>query len=447
MIFRRRIPSAAPMALLLAASVLAACQQSDAVLPGKREPVTAVLQSAAALAIAEQPNTAAPISLPAATANRDAAQGFGTPSARTAHPALSAAPALAWSVNIGQGDSRKQRITADPVVLGGLVYTLDADSTVSAVTTSGQLAWQRSLRPARDSEGDATGGGIAAEDGTIYVSLGYGELAALDASTGAVRWTQQLDATGSGRPTVFGGLVYLMVGDNTGWALETSNGRIAWQIGSGTDINNVLGAPAPALTEDLAIFAFGSGEIQAVFRRGGLRRWDASVLGERPGRALSKIDDVTGAPVVDGNVVYAGNQAGRMVALDAGSGTRIWTANDGAISAMYPVGGSVFALTDTNELVRLDAGDGTRIWGVRLPNFVNNRPRRIAEVYAHHGPVVAGGLVRVASSDAQLRSFNPTDGSLAAVTEIPGGGATTAPVVAGRTLYVVNRNGQLLAYR
>lgn len=447
MILRRRIPSAAPMALLLAVGVLAACQEREVVLPGKREPVSAVLQNAEALAIAEQPNISAPISLPAARANTNAAQGFGTPSARTAHPALSPRPALAWSVNIGQGDSRKQRITADPVVQGGLVFTLDADSTVSAVTTSGQLAWQRSLRPARDSEGDATGGGLAAEDGTLYVSLGYGELAALEASTGAVRWTQQLDASGSGRPTVFGDLVYLMVGDNTGWALDKTNGRIIWQIGSGTDINNVLGAAAPALTDDLAIFAFGSGEIQAVFRRGGLRRWDASVLGERPGRALSKIDDVTGPPVVDGNVVYAGNQSGRMVAVNTGTGNRIWTANDGAIGPMYPIGGSVFALTDTNELVRLDAADGTRVWAVRLPHFVKDRPRRIAEVYAHHGPVVAGGLVRVTSSDAQLRSFDPTDGSLAAITEIPGGGATTAPVVAGRTLYVVNRNGQLLAYR
>jgi len=309
------------------------------------------------------------------------------------------------------------------------------------------VAGERALRPARDSGGDATGGGRATEGGTLFVSLGYGELAALDVATGAVRWTQQLDATGSGRPTVFGDLVYLMVGDNAGWALDKSNGRIAWQVGTGGDITNVLGAPAPALTDDLAIFAFGSGELQAVFRRGGLRRWDAAVLGERPGRALSKIDDVTGAPVVDGTRVYAGNQAGRMIAVDAGSGNRIWTANDGAIGTMYPVGGSVFALTDANELVRLDAGDGTRIWGVRLPNFVKDRPRRIAEVYAHHGPVVAGGLVRVASSDAQLRSFNPQDGSLAAITEIPGGGASTAPVVAGRTLYMVSRNGQLLAFR
>ncbi|MEM8578622.1 MAG: PQQ-binding-like beta-propeller repeat protein [Pseudomonadota bacterium] len=436
------------LAALTATTLLSACQDRELILPGKREAVTSVLSDGAAIAAerAEPENVSAPISLPAPRNNADATHHIGTPAYRTAHPALSAAPQLAWAANIGAGDSRKQRITADPVVSGGLIYTLDADSQVSAVTTGGALAWQRTVRPARDNEGEATGGGLAVEGDTLYVSIGYGELAALDARSGAVRWTQQLDATGSGRPTVFGDLVYLMVGDETGWALEKDTGRIAWQIGSSADVNNVLGAPAPALTDDLAIFAFGTGELQAVFRRGGLRRWDASVLGERPGRALSKIDDVTGPPVVVGDVVYAGNQAGRMVAVNAGSGERIWTANDGAIGTMYPVGGSIFALTDQNALVRLDAGDGSRIWQTRLPNFVKDRPRRISAVFAHHGPVVAGGRVHVASSDGQLRSFDPRDGSLVAITEIPNG-ASTAPVVAGQTLYLVNRNGQLLAYR
>jgi outer membrane protein assembly factor BamB len=45
-----------------------------------------------------------------------------------------------------------------------------------------------------------------------------------------------------------------------------------------------------------------------------------------------------------------------------------------------------------------------------------------------------------------LRSYDPRDGSLVGSVEIPSG-ATTAPVVAGNTLYVVCRNGQLHAFR
>ena len=110
------------------------------------------------------------------------------------------------------------------------------------------------------------------------------------------------------------------------------------------------------------------------------------------------------------------------------------------------MGGSVFAISDLNELLRLDADTGARIWGVSLPNFVKQKPRRQSEVVPHHGPVVAGGRVIVASGDGVLRSFDPTDGTLIGTTEIPGG-ATTAPVVAGGVLYVVSRKGDLLAFR
>ena len=116
------------------------------------------------------------------------------------------------------------------------------------------------------------------------------------------------------------------------------------------------------------------------------------------------------------------------------------------IGPVWPAGDSVFALTDLNELVRLDAGDGRRIWGTPLPNFIKDRPRRQVRVYAHHGPIIAGGRVIVASSDGQLRSFDPRNGALVGSVEIPGG-ASTAPVVAGSTLYVVSKSGKLHAFR
>ena len=117
-----------------------------------------------------------------------------------------------------------------------------------------------------------------------------------------------------------------------------------------------------------------------------------------------------------------------------------------AAGPSWPAGDSVFAGTDRNELVRLSKEDGSRIWGVKLPNFVKDRPRRRAAIFAHFGPIVAGGRVILASSDGYLRSFDPTDGRLVYTTEIPSG-AATAPAFAGGTLYVVNARGQLLAYR
>jgi outer membrane protein assembly factor BamB len=186
--------------------------------------------------------------------------------------------------------------------------------------------------------------------------------------------------------------------------------------------------------------------VQAVFRQGGLSRWNATVVGKRPGRALSSISDVTSPPVASGDTLYVGNQSGRLAALSIGSGKPLWTARSGAITPVWPAGDSVFVVSDLNEVLRLDASDGSRIWATPLPNFIKDRPRRQAEVFAHHGPVVAGGRVIVTSGDGVMRSFDPVDGTLVGTVEIPGG-ATTAPVVAGGTLYVVSRKGELLAFR
>ena len=433
--------------MVLVAAVLAACAEEDLILPGKRENIRPdEVLAAANLVEQTEVEGSRPISLPAQSANSEWAQSHGTAAFRTAHPAFGSNPQLAWSNDIGEGDSRKLRITADPIVGGGRIYTLDANALVTATSPGGATVWTRDVRPERDSQGDATGGGMAYDNGTLYVSSGFGVITALDAATGTPRWEQRLEATGSGNPLVANGLVYLVAGDDTGWVINADSGRIAWRLNATPSVANVLGAPAPIIVDGLSVFAFGSGELIATFQTGGLRRWAASVAGQRLGRVTSRYSDVTGAPVAVGNTIYAGNHSGRIVAFDAANGARRWTAPEGALDPVWPAGDSIFAITDRNELMRLDAGSGLIIWRTQLPGFIQDRPKRRDEIVAHHGPVLAGGRVVIASNDGVLRFFSPQDGTLVGTAEVPGG-ATTAPVFAGGTLYVVSTRGQLVAFR
>ncbi|KZY46828.1 quinoprotein [Roseovarius sp. HI0049] len=429
--------------------LLAACEKKEVILTGERENIHAVLSEGnveTTLASNQAPAAAPPLSLPATRANADWTQSIASPATRTAHPALGATPRLIWSVDIGAGDGKRNRINADPVVAGGRVFTLDSEARVSAVSTSGQLLWTRDLTPPNDSGTDASGGGLAYGAGKVYVSSGFGLLTALDAATGAEVWQQDLRTTGTGSPTVYDGLVYLVSGDEVGWALDANNGRIKWQMTGTQDRNNVLGAPAPAVSSKYAIFAFGSGQVQGAFRKGGLRRWDAQVAGRRLGFGTGSVTDITTDPVIEGNTVYVGSHAGRTVALDIGNGERIWTAPDGPLNPVWPAGDSIFMVSDRNELLRLSARDGSRLWARKLPFFTNSKPKRQNEIYAHHGPIIAGGRLIIASNDGLMRFFNPQNGQSLGSVELPGG-ATTEPVVAGRTLYVVSTNGQLLAFR
>ena len=433
--------------LLLALGVLSACAERDVILPGERFD----LYGTPAAEAAGYANRSAPISLPAAQSNASWTQRAGGPSHVPGHPALGGALSLAFATDIGTGDGRRARITADPVVAGSTIYTMDANSTVSAVSNGGQVLWQADVRRGLDGARDASGGGLAYADGALYVVTGFGQLVVLDASSGGQRWAQDLDAMGTGAPTIAGDLVYVSSRDSRGWAIERSSGRIRWTLPGTPSPTGFGGGSAPAVSGGMAIFPFSSGEIVAAFAEGGRQRWSTPVVGRRDGLASAGVSEIAGDPVVIGDTVYAANVSGRIEALSLADGDLKWAANEGAVSPLWPAGGSLFFVNDIGQLVRLAASNGEVIWRQQLPAQPERRrglfggSRTFASI-GHYGPVLAGGRLIVVSSDGAMRQFSPENGSLLATSTLPNGAATN-PVVAGGTLYVVTKGGQLLAFR
>lgn len=448
---------------LALAALVAGCAERELLLPGTRQALRSAVISPAAsgepgtgaaetapVPVSQAVPAAGPkpvaIGLPAAQAKADWPQRGGNALHRAGHAALAATPAPLWRARVGQGNGRKHRISADPVVLGGRIFTLDSRALVTATGRDGGTAWQTDLTPASDRADDASGGGLAAGEGMVFATTGFGDLVALDATSGAVVWRQRFDSPVGGAPTVADGRVYVVARDASAWAVSARDGRVLWQIPGTPTISGVMGGAAPAVDARQVIFPFSSGQLIAVARDSGTGLWNTQLAGQRPGRAYAAFSDLTGDPVIADGTVYAGTAGGRLAAVDADTGLMRWSVPDGALGPVVVAGGAVFFVNDEDQLMRIDARTGAEVWRIDMPYFTKAKPKRRRDIIAHYGPVLAGGRLVVASGDGLLRFFDPVSGALTATVALADG-ATAAPVVAGGVLYVVDQGGTLEAFR
>lgn len=435
--------------------VLVGCAPKEVKLEGERFDVRSPL--AASLPNAENPNPTdltadfvnktLPVILPAPSADLTWSQRGGNVTHTGHHGVLSKAPALVWRASIGQGNSRNSKITAAPVVAEGVIFAIDADNRVSALNSqSGTLVWQASLAPQSDGGGSLSTGGLAYGSGKVFAGSAYGELLALDAKSGTVLWRQNIDAPIMGAPAVDGNTIYVVGRDSWAWAIDASSGKVKWQIAGAPAFTGMIGSAAPAVTDSAVIFPFVSGELAYALKVSGEVLWNVAVSGGRLGQAYATVGDITGDPVVVGDRLYVGNQSGRSMALDLSSGDEVWSAKTGAYGPMLVHGKAVFLVSDQGALMRLDRGTGERVWAEQLPNFKKPNAKKRQAVYAHFGPVLAGGRLVVASSDGYLRSFDPASGTTLSSIKLPAG-AAALPALAGDMLYILTTAGEVLAFR
>lgn len=433
----------------LAALSLAACGQQEFILPGEREPVRPDETAFALLAEPETDGEAVEAGVPSLTlppevsvATWEKLNGSGTH--LSPHAALGQTLTRVWSRSIGAGSGRRQRMTSGPVASETAVFAIDAAAQVSAVSREGEILWQTEIAPEGERASEGFGGGLALGGATLFVASGFGETLALDTATGAILWRSALEAPSRVAPAVGDEIVVAIGANDVAFGFDRLTGETIWRLeGFGTGPGLIAGG-SPALRGPLVILPFQTGGVTAALVDSGRTVWTASIAGGRRGLVRAQINDISGDPVIDNDIVYAANQAGRMVSLDRRSGERNWTLQEGAYGPALPVGGSLFVVSDGAELVRIDAETGARIWTEALPEWRN--PERRRNAIPHFGPLLAGGRLLVLSGDGVARSFDPVTGQALNAVALPGP-AAAPPAIAGGLLFVVTEDGRLHAYQ
>jgi len=384
------------------------------------------------------------IELPAAAVNPSWPQAGGDVSHAMGHPAASGTLAEAWTADLGQGASYREKLTAHPVVADGRVFTMDSDAVVSAFDArSGSQLWQSETR-AKHNRSTNVGGGVALDGGTLYVATGRGEALAYDAATGKQRWRGSVGSAARAAPTVADGRLYIPTIDDQMVALATTDGRRLWAYQATVADTSLLGLPSPAYADGLLVAGFGSGELVCLRASGGSVAWADSLAATRGRNSLIDLSAIHGMPVIEGGQVFATGLGGLTLALDLRTGRRLWERDIGSAETPWLAGDWLFLLSLDNQLVALNRTDGGLAWTKPLPRFKNVEKQTGPIRWV--GPTLAGDRLVLASSEGVAVSASPYTGKLLGQQKLSGP-ASVAPVVAGGAVYLVTDDAKLLALR
>jgi outer membrane protein assembly factor BamB len=304
------------------------------------------------------------------------------------------------------------------------------------------MIWRAEIAP--DSERDHTPGGIAYEAGRVFSATGFAQVVALDAQTGEESWRSRVDAPVHAPPTVRDGRVFAISLNNTLYALDTGDGRELWTYRGLPEIASVVGGASPAVDGGVVVAPFSSGELVALRVENGRVLWADSLASLRKTDELGSISHIRASPVIDRGRVYALSYGGMMAAIDLRSGRRLWDVSIGGLERPWVAGDNVYVVTADRDLIALERDGGRIYWVTRLPSYENPNKRKGPIFWS--GPILVSDRLVVTGSNGEVLTVSPYTGELLGKIEMPDD-VMVPPVVANGTLYFLNKDADLLAYR
>jgi len=392
-------------------------------------------------------------------------QPGGTPENTIEHAQAGEAFQVAWRRGIGSGSGGDHQITSPLVAADGRLYVLDGHNKVSAVdAATGRTIWDYSIRnDERDrggllsfgrggGENQGFGGGIATAGGRVFVTSGLRVVTALDAATGNVVWTTEVETPIHGAPTVSGNRVYAVDVDNQVLAFDVNSGEQSWSYQAIAEPARILRASSPAVSGELVVTPFSSGELIALRTSNGQQLWQQVLSRTNRTNALSEIRDIAGRPVIYQGTVYAGSHSGLFAAMDLRTGTPRWQLPLATVNSPWPAGDVVYVLSKAGEVVTINRTSGQVYWIHDLGEGREEQQGGALGLFDHtvrpiwSGPLLASNRLILVSSQGEAVALDARTGNELAALEL-GGPSYIAPIAYNGMIYVLTDEGQLVAIR
>ena len=275
----------------------------------------------------------------------------------------------------------------------------------------------------------ATGGWVSMEptvvDDVVYAGSADQRVYALDAITGNELWSFATDGAVNSTPAVADGVVYVGSNDNRLYALDAVTGAMLWSYDTGAWVQSTPAVNGEVVYSTALIG--GEARVVALNASSGARVWTAQ---------LPHASDPEFSPTVTGGLVYVpGTDFGELHALEAATGEIAWSASVGSgyvRSAPRVLDGVVYQ-TVVNEAYALEEPTGDVMWRYGTERY----PARDFPALVVDGMYYLSPDELVHALDAATGQLRWTYQAMSPV--------NAAPVVADGALFAATEGGQVVA--
>jgi len=380
------------------------------------------------------------VTIPAQKTNENWRQAGGSPQGMTGNLQISGFK-NSDRVSIGKGYDWDQPLYSSPIVDNGVVYAMDSRGYITAHDAAkiDTIKWTSKSAVIKHKP-EILGGGLAFDNGRIFVTTGQGKVIAIDAATGKEIWKQSLGVPLRAAPKASNGRVYVVSVDNQLFALDAEKGTQLWSHRGINENAGFLASISPAISESIVIAPYSSGEIHALDSISGQDLWNDSLLKPHRTSATSSFSGIGGTPIIKDDVVYAAGSSGFVAAFSLANGRHLWEQDISSLNTLWVSDDFIYILSSDNKVMCLLRADGRIKWVQQLQRYEDEKKHK--NPYTWLGPVMAGDQLLVAGTHGVMLALSPKDGSTLATIEIPED-ITSAPIIAGGRMYVVTKNAKL----
>ncbi len=422
--------------------LLTACSSADKKLEGKR---IAVLQQPTEIS-ADYTRNEVKITLPKTYMNKTWSQVGANSTHNLENLFLPAELKKAWSKDFGKGSGKRNFLISTPVVLNGVIFTVDANATVSAFRLdNAKKIWKTELEIENSDDISIKGAGIATYNKLVYVTTGTGHVFALNMKDGSKIWQYDAQTPIRIAPTINNAKLFVQTINNDLIALNTQTGKELWNYKSLSEETTLVGGAAPAysVNNDVVVAGFSNGELRALKASTGTPLWANYLALAKRGEAMSSINTIVANPVIDNSVVYAVGHNNMSASINLKTGEKIWEKQISGTNQPWNAGKYMYILTDQNQIVTIEKQTGKIIFSNTVPTTPTNDNKKVAKLM---GPVLANNRLIITSTAGYVFFVSPYNGKILNYIDVDE--KLVAPaIVADGHLILVDEDAQLIVYK